>query len=57
MVLPDLRSRLAALPAAGLGAPGSELRLYPELRHEIFNEPEAEAIFGDVLDWLRKHTA
>jgi alpha-beta hydrolase superfamily lysophospholipase len=42
---------------AGLGAPGSELRLYPDLRHEIFNEPEAEAIFGDVLDWLRKHTA
>ena len=33
--------------------PGSALRLYPELRHEIFNEPEREDVFQDVLDWLQ----
>jgi alpha-beta hydrolase superfamily lysophospholipase len=31
---------------------GSALRCYPELRHEIFNEPEAERVFGDLLGWL-----
>ena len=37
-------------------APGvsgeSELKVYPELRHEIFNEPEREAVWQDMLDWL-----
>jgi alpha-beta hydrolase superfamily lysophospholipase len=32
--------------------PGSALRIYPELLHEIFNEPEGEAIFEDVRRWL-----
>lgn len=32
--------------------PGSELRLYPKLLHEIFNEPEREDVFDDVLEWL-----
>lgn len=36
-----------------LRSPGSALRMYPKLRHEIFNEPEAEEVFQDVLDWLR----
>lgn len=31
---------------------GSLLRVYPKLRHEIFNEPEQEEIFRDMLDWL-----
>jgi len=31
---------------------GSELRIYPGLRHEIFNEPEREEIYGEVLDWI-----
>jgi len=30
----------------------SDLRLYPRLRHEIFNEPERERVFLDILDWL-----
>ncbi len=34
---------------------GSELRVYPGLRHEIFNEPEAEAVYADALEWLEKH--
>jgi alpha-beta hydrolase superfamily lysophospholipase len=41
------RSFHAALPARG-----SLLRVYPKLRHEIFNEPEQEEIFRDLLDWL-----
>ena len=31
---------------------GSDLRLYPRLRHEIFNEPERERVYLDILDWL-----
>lgn len=30
----------------------SALKIYPELRHEIFNEPEREAVWQDMLDWL-----
>jgi alpha-beta hydrolase superfamily lysophospholipase len=48
-------------PAAGsrtfyeqLGTPGSDLRVYPGLRHEIFNEPEQESVFADLLEWLRE---
>lgn len=33
-------------------APPSEIRIYPGLRHEIFNEPEQESIFEDVRSWL-----
>jgi len=39
---------------ATLKASGSALRLYPGLRHEIFNEPEAEDVFRDILEWLRE---
>jgi alpha-beta hydrolase superfamily lysophospholipase len=37
-----------ALPGAA-----ADLRTYPRLRHEIFNEPEQEQVFQDLLDWLR----
>ena len=30
----------------------SALKIYPELRHEIFQEPERHAVWQDVLDWL-----
>jgi alpha-beta hydrolase superfamily lysophospholipase len=30
----------------------SALTIYPELRHEIFNEPEREAVWQDILNWL-----
>lgn len=30
----------------------SRLEIYPELRHEIFQEPERERVWSDVLDWL-----
>jgi len=37
----------------GLQVPGCGFRAYPGLRHEIFNEPERERVFADLLDWLR----
>jgi alpha-beta hydrolase superfamily lysophospholipase len=30
----------------------SRLEIYPELRHEIFQEPERERVWADVLAWL-----
>lgn len=37
---------------AGLTTPGSALRTYPDLYHEVFNEPEQETVFADALAWL-----
>ncbi|MGH0037593.1 MAG: alpha/beta hydrolase [Myxococcota bacterium] len=37
---------------ARLATPGSQLRIYPELRHEILNEPESEQVLRDMLDWI-----
>jgi len=31
---------------------GSAIRTYPDLKHEIFNEPEREAIYQDLIDWV-----
>jgi alpha-beta hydrolase superfamily lysophospholipase len=31
---------------------GHRLRTYPQLRHEIFNEPEQEQVLEDLLEWL-----
>ncbi|MCZ6783193.1 MAG: lysophospholipase [Proteobacteria bacterium] len=48
---------LLCLPAGSrdffetLDVPGSDLRIYPGLRHEIFNEPEQEQVFEDILEW------
>jgi alpha-beta hydrolase superfamily lysophospholipase len=36
----------------GVAITGSDLRIYPKLRHEIFNEPEREGVFLDILGWL-----
>ena len=36
----------------GVAIAGSDLRVYPKLRHEIFNEPERERVYLDILDWL-----
>jgi alpha-beta hydrolase superfamily lysophospholipase len=30
-----------------------ERRLYPQLRHELFNEPEGEQILAEVAEWIR----
>lgn len=31
---------------------GVERRLYPRLRHEIFNEPEGPQVVADVIEWI-----
>ncbi|MFP6623897.1 MAG: alpha/beta hydrolase [Myxococcota bacterium] len=41
----------ASLPAGS--APPSALKVYPGLLHEIFNEPEREEVFADLLGWVR----
>jgi alpha-beta hydrolase superfamily lysophospholipase len=38
--------------ARTLRAPGSQLRIYPELLHETLHEPEREAVFQEILDWI-----
>lgn len=32
------------------------VRLYPEARHEVFNETNRDEVIGDVVDWVRAHT-
>jgi alpha-beta hydrolase superfamily lysophospholipase len=43
--------------AARLTSAGSALRVYPELRHEIFNEPEREQVFADAWRWIEGTSA
>jgi acylglycerol lipase len=35
---------------------GAELTVYPNLYHEILNEPERERVMEDILDWLAQQT-
>ena len=32
------------------------LKIYPGLFHEIFNEPERETVFADIVDWLDRRS-
>ncbi|NRD88301.1 alpha/beta hydrolase [Sphingopyxis sp. BSNA05] len=34
-----------------------QLKIYPELFHEIFNEPEKDSVLNDMTDWLDKQLA
>ena len=34
--------------------PGVTRKVYPELRHELFNEPEGPEVVADVVDFLRR---
>ena len=36
----------------GLRVADKTLRIYPELYHELFNEPERELVLGDVASWI-----
>ena len=31
------------------------IKIYPELFHEIFNEPEQEQVLDDMMAWLAEH--
>jgi alpha-beta hydrolase superfamily lysophospholipase len=48
----DFHSRLPHSEVAG-----SEIRTYPNLRHEILNEPERKNVYADILDWVEKREA
>lgn len=39
-----------------VGSPDKEHIPYPELYHEIFNEPEQAAVFADLARWVKSHT-
>lgn len=41
--------------ADGVGSSDVTLKIYPGLYHEIFNEPEREAVLDDLYAWLRAH--
>ncbi len=38
-----------------IGSPDTTLRLYDGFYHEIFNEPEREQVFSDLVQWLDAH--
>jgi alpha-beta hydrolase superfamily lysophospholipase len=37
-----------------LGSPDKTLKLWPELRHEILNEPEKETVLATFVEWIEK---
>lgn len=36
-----------------IGSSQKQLKIYPELFHEIFNEPEKDTVLTDMTDWLQ----
>jgi alpha-beta hydrolase superfamily lysophospholipase len=40
-----------------LESEGSSLLTYPDLLHEVLNEPEREQVFADIRDWIEKRVA
>ena len=36
-----------------VGSRDVELKVYPELFHEVFNEPERDRVLDDVTSWIR----
>jgi alpha-beta hydrolase superfamily lysophospholipase len=39
-----------------VGSTDKTLKLYPELLHEIFNEPEYPQVLADMAAWLETHS-
>ncbi|WP_142282373.1 alpha/beta hydrolase [Mycobacterium sp. IEC1808] len=37
-----------------VGSTDVELKIYPGLYHEVFNEPERDQVLGDVVSWITK---
>ena len=35
-----------------VGSRDVELKVYPELFHEVFNEPERDVVLDDVTGWI-----
>jgi acylglycerol lipase len=45
----------SAMVHEAVSSPDKTLRRYQGLYHEVFNEPEREAILTDLLSWLNQH--
>jgi acylglycerol lipase len=45
----------SAMVHEAVSSPDKTLRQYQGLYHEVFNEPEREAILTDLLSWLNQH--
>ena len=39
-----------------VGSRDKTLRLIPGMRHEILNEPERDAVIGEIVAWLIAHS-
>lgn len=39
------------------GSPDKALKLYPDLYHEILNEPEKEQMLAEIVTWLNDHVS
>jgi len=35
-----------------VGSQDVHLKIYPELYHEVFNEPERDRVLDDVVSWI-----
>lgn len=60
LILHGTADRLISIAAARpvyerIGSADKTLRLYPGLFHEIFHEPERDAVFADLEAWLDAH--
>jgi alpha-beta hydrolase superfamily lysophospholipase len=38
-----------------VGSADVNLKVYPELYHEVFNEPERAVVLDDVVSWIEVH--
>ena len=38
-----------------VGSSDANLKVYPELYHEVFNEPERAVVLDDVVSWIKDH--
>jgi len=48
-------ARASQLLYDGVSSKDKTLKIYPVLYHEIFNEPEKEMVFADLIAWLDAH--
>lgn len=60
LVMHGTEDRLTApassqIVADGVSSPDVTLKMYDGLYHELFNEPEQETVFDDVITWLKVH--
>jgi len=49
----DLLCPAAKSAAFAQAIPQARFKLYADMRHEIFNEPDGERVFRDLLEWTR----